>query len=169
MVGKNRAICIAEDIVKRVFDVLNQADKPSGFEDLRLEVSPEIPLTANDLPVIVIDVQQGDKADQSVTQAISNSGRHITCVSIISLNYRADIQQGNNNGIKTIAPLHKWSMRQIMNDKELKAMCLGPVIPAGWGQPYGDSHETAGKGAIQYLEFRHILSLDTAWNDLEQT
>jgi len=164
---KNKTFCIAEDYVNKIFDILEAAERPMGFEDLTLLISPEIPLDTDDLPFIAINVYSGDEADQTETKAMDNSGRFMVATSLIALNFRVNITEQSNNGIKAIAPLHKWAMRQLMNSRDLKSMCQGPIIPAGWGKPYGDTHEIAGKGAIQMLKFRHVLDLSNAWNEIE--
>jgi hypothetical protein len=165
---KNKTFCLAEDIVARIATVLIEAEKPEGFEDLSIFVSPEIALDRDDLPFVAIDVPLGDEADQTITQQMDSTGRLMVCNTTISLNLRVNLLDNAtgreiNNGLKAIAPLHRWCMATLLADRELKMMCQGPIIPNGYGRPYGDTHEMAGKGLIQYLKFRHVLDTTAAW------
>jgi len=165
MTMSNKTFCLAEDIVKRVLEVLTEAPKPKGFEDLSIFVSPEIPLETEDLPAICIDVDPGDQADLSEKAALPHNGKFVGVLTVITLNYRVNIEGQDNNGIAAISPLYKWSMRHLPKDPELKAMSLRPIQPCGWGQPYGDTHEIAYKGKIQKLLFTHVLNIETAWDE----
>ena len=167
MVAPNKHFCLAEDIVKRIHEILLDTPPPDNYEDLTLHVAPEIPLETKDLPFIAIYVREGDAVDQTVHQQLANNMRYVVVQSVIALNFRVDVLNQNdaqNNGIKALAPLRKWAMRHLMNDPALKLMSMGPIIPTGWIQ-YGDTHETAAGGAIQYLQFRHTLDLVTAWDE----
>jgi hypothetical protein len=169
VIGKNMALCIAEDIVRNIYNLLNEAEKPPGYENLTLLVSPEIPIAAEeDLPAICIDVQSGDRPvpPDDPKKPDTNNGKVILVQSIISLNIRVNLADTDNvdNGIAAVSPLHRWCMRLIMNDAMTKAMSFRPIKPQGWGQLYGDTHEIPGKGVIQLIEFTHLLNRENAWN-----
>jgi hypothetical protein len=162
---RNKVFCLATDIAKRLFELLE--GDPNRPDDLTIVASPEIPLEKHDLPFLSIDIQKGDAADQTITMNVPSDGSYVTVLSLLTINIRVDMTETNNNGIEATAPIHQWAMRLIMNDRALRQMCEGPIMPVGW-QLYGDTHEVATKGLIQGLEFRHKLNLSTAWNEPSQ-
>jgi hypothetical protein len=162
---RNRTQCTAADIAKRIYDVLaDTTPAPPGFETLKIFCAPAIPLVPkHDYPFIAVDVYSGDTVDQRVmSQSGDSTGRLMACNSLMTLNIRATLEaKHDNNGLKALAPLHRWAMRHVMRDRELRAMSFGPINPVGW-DAYDDIHESAVKGLIQKIEFRHILNIETA-------
>jgi hypothetical protein len=159
---RNRRFCLAEDIAEKIFHILK--DAPNGPDELTILASPEMPLGEGSLPFVSVDVLEGDATDTLSTRDISNDGETITVVSIITLNFRTDMTEGPNNGIAAAAKYQRWAMRTLMNDRGLRQMCEGPILPVGW-YLYGDTHEVTAKGLIQKLSFRHKLNISEAWAD----